>query len=479
MTESMTALTPGVRAYVSRETDLIAGALDQAAAAHMAFPPTEALHAVLERIHALQGLGADVTLSPLPELLAAMELATRSLLTGSPPPVGIGGILADAATALHAMAQSVAATGRVVLPPSIERVGRRLLEGYVAEEDVVPIADLAPAGWPSIVARGQFPEHASGSPPVRVELIAVGDHLVEQGRALAQADSSVAVELRLFVLHRTLTAMPTQGGTGRFLAPVARMLARAIAAPSAVDAPGRVATMLSDCGGFLSRAAAADDTAGLELARDAMLVHLAGGGDLPLPPPVTGDLLGTPIVPISALAPDGETDVVPIEALAPDADRAIVPIADLAPAPDAGLDIVPIAALAPDPADDLDIVPIAALAPDPADDLDIVPIAALAPDTLVPEDAPGEPSRLELAFRHRRALTDASADVPPMLSGLLGEPVVDVASLLYLGDGAFSRAETVRAELLAALADPAVSLAQLRPLLEELLDLLPLARRVA
>jgi hypothetical protein len=445
VSEALTALTPGVRAFVSRETDLIAGALDEAAAAHLAFPPTAALHAVLERIHALQGLGTAVTLSPLPELLAAMELATRALLTGSPPPAGIGGILADAATALHAMAQSVAETGRVVLPPSIEKVGRRLLEGYVAEEDVVPIADLAPAGWPSIVARGQFPEHASGSPPVRVELIAVGDHLLEQGRALAQADSEVAVELRLFVLHRTLSAMPTQGGTGRFLAPVARMLARAIAAPSAVDAPARLATILSDCGRFLSRAAAADDTVGLELARDAMLVHLAGGGDLPLPPPESGDLLGTPIVPIAALAPEGESDVVPIASLAPDADLAIVAIADLAP----------------------------------DDDLDIVPIAALAPDVLVPEEAPGAPSRLELAFRHRRDLTDSTADQPPTVAGLLGEPVVDVTALLYLGDGAFSRAESVRAELLAALADPDVSLAQLRPLLEELLDLLPLARRVA
>lgn len=459
MSEALTTLTPGVRAFVSRETGLIAGALDEAAAAHLAFPPTAALHAVLERIHALQGLGTAVSLSPLPELLAAMELATRALLTGAPPPAGIGGILSDAATALHAMARSVAESGRVVLPPSVERVGRRLLEGYVAEEDVVPIADLAPDGYPSIVARGQFPDHAAGSPPVRVELIAVGDHLVEQGRALAQADSTVAVELRLFVLHRTLTAMPTRGGTGRFLAPVARMLARAIAAPSALEAPARLATMLTDCGAFLSRAAAADDTAGLELARDAMLVHLAGGGDLPSLPHATGDLLGTPIVPITALAPDGEEDVVPIATLAPDE-------AD---------EVVPIASLAPD--DEADVVPIASLAPE--DDLEIVPIASLAPDALVPAVAPGEPSRLERAFRRRHELMVTAADDAPSVAGLLGEPVVEVSSLLYVGDGAFSRAEHVRADLLAVLADPDVSLAQLRPLLEELLDLLPLARRVA
>jgi hypothetical protein len=445
---------------------LIAGALEEAAAAHLAFPPTAALHAVLERIHAVQGLGTAVSLSPLPELLAAMELATRALLAGTPPPAGIGAILADAATALHAMAQSVAETGQVVLPPSIERVGRRLLEGYVAEEDVVPIADLAPAGWPSIVARGQFPDHAAGSPPVRVELIAVGDHLVEQGRALAMADTPVAVELRLFVLHRTLSAMPTRGGTGRFLAPVARMLARAIAAPSALASPRRLATMLSDCGAFLSRAAAADDTANLELARDAMLVHLAGGGDLPLPPPATGDLLGTPIVPIGALAPaeDDDQDIVPIAMLAPNDESDVVPIASLAPA---GHE------------DDLEIVPIASLAPDAEDDLDIVPIATLAPDLRIPEDAPGAPSRLELAFRRERDLAAVAVPEPATVAGLLGEPVVEMTALLYLGDTAFSRAEVVRAELLRALADPGVSVAHLRPLLEELLDLLPLARRVA
>ena len=447
MSPAPTGFTPGVRAFVSRETDLIAGALAEAAAAHLAFPPTAALHAVIDRIHAVQGLGTAALMSPLPELLAAMEHATRTLLTGAPPPAGIGNILSDAATALHAMAHAMAQTGEVVLPPEITRVGRRLLEGYVAEDDVVPIADLAPDGWPSVVARGPFPDHATGSPPVRVELIAVGDHLVEQGRALASAQTTVAVELRLFVLHRTLTAMPTRGGTGRFLAPVARLLARAIAAPSALTAPQRVAGMLTDCGAFLSRAAAADDTANLELARDALLVHLAGGGDLPLAPAESGELVGTPIVPIAALAPDDEGDVVPIATLAPE--------------------------------DEGDVVPIAALAPDPDADLDIVPIAALAPDVIIPEEAPGEPSRLELAFRRRRELTDATGTEPPSLAGLLGEAVVEVSSLLYLGEGAFSRAEGVRAELLDALADPGVSLAQLRPLLEELLDLLPLVRRVA
>ena len=123
-------------------------------------------------------------------------------------------------------------------------------------------------------------------------------------------------------------------------------------------------------------------------------------------------------------------------------------------------------------------MPIATLAPDDDDD-SVIPIGALAPDVTVPDEAPGAPTRLELAFRRRRELVEAATDEPPTLAGLLGEPVVEVTALLYLGAGAFSRAEVVRADLVAALADPEVSLTQLRPLLEELLDLLPLVRRVA
>src|SRR5690606_31296034 len=116
--------------------------------------PTAALQAVLERMHALRGLGAASDLSPLPELLDAMELATRSLLTDAPPPPGVGAVLADAASALSRMARSIGDTGRVVVPDELQTVGRRLLHGYASEDDVVPVESLAPAGTAAIALQG-------------------------------------------------------------------------------------------------------------------------------------------------------------------------------------------------------------------------------------------------------------------------------------------------------------------------------------
>ena len=85
------ALTPGVRAFIARESALIAGSLEQASRALAPIPPATALAGVLERMQSLRGLGASAELSPLPELLDAMEVATRALLSDAPaPPNKIG-----------------------------------------------------------------------------------------------------------------------------------------------------------------------------------------------------------------------------------------------------------------------------------------------------------------------------------------------------------------------------------------------------
>ena len=72
------ALTPGVRAFIARESAMIAGSLEEAARALAPVPPQAALASVLERMRALRGLGGSAELSPLPELLDAMEMATRT-----------------------------------------------------------------------------------------------------------------------------------------------------------------------------------------------------------------------------------------------------------------------------------------------------------------------------------------------------------------------------------------------------------------
>lgn len=486
-------MTPGVRAFIARESALIAGSLLEAARALAPLPPPEALASVLERMRSLRGLGASAELSPLPELLDAMEMTTRSLLGETPAPPNIAAVFADAADALGAMAKSVGEQGRVVVPAGLDMVASRLLELFAGEQDVVTIESLAPAGHTALVHRGSPPQAGSDQEPVPVELVGVGDHLLMQADALARHTSPSARDLRLFVLHQTLASMPSRGGTGRFLAPLARAITRAIGNGGAIDAPDRFQALLRDAGRFLVDAASAPPGTGLAARRDRLARDLDPGAARGAG---SDDLAGTPIIPIAALAPTidpvpepapagmvagserevieigtpDDDDVVPIAALAPDDDD-VVPIASLEPDDQ---DIVPIAALAPD---DDDVVPIASLAPD---EEDVVPIAALGYGEALEGTSSGPPAgRLELAIVRREALAREWGDEPPSLAGLVGEAVVGIEELLLRGQQALARAEVIRSELSAILAEPTVSLERLRPLLDELLDLVPLARDAA
>lgn len=235
---STSGLTPGVRAFIARESTLIAGSLEQAARALAPLPPPAALAAVLERMQSLRGLNASAELSPLPELLDAMEVATRTLLSDVPPPPDVGAVFADAAHALAAMARSVAETGRVMPLAEVDRLAARLLDSYAVERDVVPMAVLAPEGMESVIRRGTQPKTTKDLDPVPVELISVGDHLLLTADALSQAPSTAVRDLRLFVLHRTLTTMPPRSGTGRFLAPLAEAITTAIGDGIAVRRQG-------------------------------------------------------------------------------------------------------------------------------------------------------------------------------------------------------------------------------------------------
>ncbi|HRP08881.1 MAG TPA: hypothetical protein PLL69_10380, partial [Gemmatimonadales bacterium] len=126
-------------------------------------------------------------------------------------------------------------------------------------------------------------------------------------------------------------------------------------------------------------------------------------------------------------------------------------------------EIISIDALVPDD----DVVAIESLAPDD----NVIPIESLAPDA--------GPGRLERAYRRRSALRRERGAGAPSLDALLGERTVAIELLLYRGDSALARAEEVRRELTLLLSEPTLSLDRLRPLLDELLDLVPLARDAA
>ncbi|MCB9505461.1 MAG: hypothetical protein H6692_04885 [Gemmatimonadales bacterium] len=93
---------------------------------------------------------------------------------------------------------------------------------------MLPIDALAPDGEAAIVTKGAPPAAPAPAEPVPVELVGVGDHLLMHAEALQGQGSPAARDLRLFVLHQTLTSMPARSRTGRFLAPLAGAIARAI-----------------------------------------------------------------------------------------------------------------------------------------------------------------------------------------------------------------------------------------------------------
>jgi hypothetical protein len=109
----------------------------------------------------------------------------------------------------------------------------------------------------------------------------------------------------------------------------------------------------------------------------------------------------------------------------------------------------------------------------------IVPIESLAPDAAPTEQRTG----LELTFTTFHRLLREQSTVSPSLNGLLRrgapptpaeEPAVPIDTLCYRGQAALERAVVVR-ERIAAELRRQPSLESLQPLLQELLDLVPLA----
>ncbi len=124
------------------------------------------------------------------------------------------------------------------------------------------------------------------------------------------------------------------------------------------------------------------------------------------------------------------------------------------------------------PAPDPDVVPIESLAYDTVEDeREIVPIESLAPDP-----GPGLEASLATYARLLRERGSVEPSIDALIGGASEEPAAAVAieSLCYRGTAALERAATVRAEITAALGGGA-ELASIRPLLQELLDLVPLA----
>jgi chemotaxis protein histidine kinase CheA len=405
----------GIRAFVAREGALIASALDRAARALQVSPgDREPLYTVIRRMQSLRGLAELGELTPLPEILDGIELAVGDLTRLFAPPPGVHEVMAAAAVALTRLSRDIAERGR----PDAEAEEARaftelLLRAFAVERDVVPIETLYLEGDTSPVTPppGQ-PQFEPPAPLGPLELVSHGEHLCQSADLIARSSSATERDLRLYHLIGALRSASLPGPD-----PVAGALAVFARSTREALAAG------------VSSRSTEELVAGLRAAGE-LLRSVADAGDrmqvsrrlLDVAYRLDQARTGTEEIAIPTPEPEPEGEVVPIESLAYDA-----------------------------------------------------PPSAGDPDL----------SALETSFRTLERLQRERGSAQPSLAALMagGVPVaapvppaetVAIESLCYRGRSALERAAAVRGELAAELAGGS-DLATIRPLLQELLDLVPLA----
>lgn len=440
-------INTGVRAFVAREGALIASALDRAARALRAAPTDrEPLYTVIRKMQSLRGLAELGELAPLPEILDGIELAVGDLTRLFAPPPGVDEVMSAAAHALTRIARDIADHGR---PDADTDEARRftelLLRAFAVERDVVPIESLYFAGdpEPSTPPLSQ-PQFSPPAPLGPLELVSYGEHLCQSAVLIGRARSATERDLRLYHL---LGALRSVGGAGSD--PVASSLgvfARAAREALASGAAGHAAPAFGNClreaGELLRAVADADDR--MVISRRILDVAYRLDGlrmaESAAPPPT---FPARPQVQ-PPLRHQYEIPIVPIGSLLYD------------PGPVVALEELP-------------IVPIESLAPDPE------------PAPPAPTPVPTVPSRLERSYRTYDTLRHERTAVAPSLERLMGVApaadkieTVEIGALCYSGRAALVRAAAIRQQLADEL-ERNGGLESLRPLLQELLDLVPLA----
>jgi hypothetical protein len=442
-------LNTGVRAFVAREGALIASALDRAARAlHAAPGDREPLYTVIRKMQSLRGLAELGELAPLPEILDGIEMAVGDLTRLFAPPPGVDEVMSAAAHALTRISRDIADRGRP--DPDAEEARRfteLLLRAFAVERDVVPIESLYFAGDPDPVTPPlQQPQFAPPAPLGPVELVSHGEHLCQSADLIARARTATERDLRLYHLLGALRSVggPGPDPVGAALGVFARSAREALAAGVAGHAAQGFANCLREAGELLRAVADADDR--MVISRRILDVAYQ----------LDGLRLAEAAVPTVALPP-----------------RHAAP-------PDTASEIVPIESLLYDEADSLDeapVVPIESLAPEPE------PVASAPPPP---------PSALERSYTTYDRLRRERPHVPPSLEQLMGSPpspveeaapspvqdeveTIEIGLLCYRGRAALERAAAVRQQLADELEKHGGLESSIQPLLQELLDLVPLA----
>jgi hypothetical protein len=458
-------LNAGVRAFVAREGALIASALDRAARALHASPgDREPLYTVIRRMQSLRGLAELNEMVPLPEILDGIELAVGDLTRLFAPPPGVDEVMAAASLALTRISRDIAEHGR---PQADSEEARRftelLLRAFAVERDVVPIEALYFADDPTpAIPPPTQPQFAPPAPLGPLELVSHGEHLCQSADLIARSRSPVERDLRLYHLLGTLRAAGTPGPdpVAGALVVFARSAREALAAGAAAHATPALVSCLREAGELLRAVADADDRMLisrriLDAAYRLDGLRLAEAGGAPAPAEVKVASAGAwSTVTASGALGRTEVPVVPIESLT----------------------------------DDTDIVPIESLL---LEEL-VVPIESLGYDEPMRaearvREAPAPVGGLEGSYRTLDRLRRERGAETPSLESLVGRALaavvpapsegtvtVEIGALCYRGRAALERAAAVRQQLADELARNG-GLDAIQPLLQELLDLVPLA----
>jgi hypothetical protein len=414
-------LNTGVRAFVAREGALIASALDRAARTLRASPADrEPLYNVIRRMQSLRGLAELSELAPLPDVLDGIELAVGDLTRLFAPPPGVDEVMDAAAQALTRISRDVAERGRP--DPESEETRRftdLLLRAFAVERDVVSIESLYYDGDPQPFSHpSSQPQFAAPEPLGPLELVSQGEHLCQSADLIAGARATAERDLRLYRLLGALrtAAAPSSDPVAAALGIFARSAREALGAGVASRGVETLVARLREAGQLLRAVVESDDR--MLISRRLLdVAHRLDG--------------------LRAEAESAE-EVVPIESLVYESEKSEP--------------VVPIESLAPDsPAAPPSSVPV------PAGGLEI---SFQTFGRLLRERAPGTAAFTAL-------LGDGAAETAP-------EPPVEISALCYSGRAALERADALRHQISAELGRNA-SMQTLQPLLEELLDLVPLA----
>lgn len=419
----------GVRAFVAREGALTASALDRAARALRSSPEAhDPLYAVLRRLQSLRGLAALTDLAPLPDVLESVERAVGELTRMFAPPPQVADVFEAAAQALSRCARDVAQSGHAT-PDAEEarRFAELLLRAFATEGDVVSIESLYVDGEKGILQPGTLVKQ---SPLSTVELVSHGERLCEVADELERAETPTLRDLRLYSTVAALRPLETAVGEqipaslGAFAGAARELIAQGGVAPN----PEEFSDCVRQVGGILRGITSAGGSH-----RPSELIESLSQRLHKMGAPVFRPVYPTPVPalerPVERLS-EQDAYVVPIESLLLEEVRRSVPVQ----APKAAVDEPGLAGS----------------------------FATLA--RLLAERGTGPASLEELLAGPSITAAPAETD----------DAVVNISDLCYRGPSALQRAAVVRQELEQVLGS-SQDLGRLRPLLDELLDLVSLA----